>query len=104
MSLARVRKGDLVEVITGKDKGRTGQVLQVFPKESMCIVEKMSMVKRHQKAKPQGTPAGIVEKPAKIHLSKVMPVDSKSKKTSRIKTSVKEGKKIRLFVKSNEAV
>lgn len=102
--MARVKKDDFVEVISGKDKGKTGKVLKIFPKENMCIVDKIGIVKRHQKARPNGGPAGIVEKSTKIHLSKVMPVDSKTKKASRIKIAVQNGKKIRILVASGEAL
>lgn len=95
--LARVKKGDLVFVISGKDKGRTGKVLQVFPKDNHCVVEKIAVVKRHQKARP-GQPAGIVEKSLPIHLSKVMPVDASSNKHGRVKTTVKGDKKERKIV------
>jgi large subunit ribosomal protein L24 len=95
--LARVKKGDTVFVISGKDKGRTGKVLQVFPKQAQCIVEKISVVKRHQKAKP-GQPAGIVEKSLPIHLSKVMPVDVASNKHGRVRSHLQGGKKERKIV------
>ena len=95
--LARVKKGDTVFVISGKDKGRTGKVLQVFPKENQCIVEKISVVKRHQKARP-GQPAGIVEKSLPVHLSKVMPIDLDSNKPGRVKTVRQGDKKERKIV------
>jgi len=102
---ARVRKNDTVSIIKGRDKGRTGKVLEIFPKTQMCIVEKVSVVKRHQKAKAQGgQPAGIVEKTMKIHLCKVMPFDGSAKKASRIRFEVKGKEKIRTFVKSGKAV
>jgi large subunit ribosomal protein L24 len=102
--MARIRKDDFVQVISGRDKGKTGKVLKVFPREEMCIVEKVGMVKRHQKAKQGGGPSGIVEKATKIHWSKVMPVDVKTKKPSRIKSLTKDGKKTRIYVVSGDAV
>jgi large subunit ribosomal protein L24 len=102
--MTRIRKDDFVEVISGKDKGKTGKVLKVFPRENMCIVEKVGLVKRHQKARPNGGPAGIVEKSTKIHLCKVMPVDSKTKKASRIRIADQKGKKVRVYVASGETV
>lgn len=101
---ARIKKNDLVCVITGKDKGRTGRVLEVFPKEGKCIVEKIGMVKRHQKAKQTGQPAGIIEKSLKISLAKVMPFDGSSKKPSRVRFEVKDKEKVRVFVKSGKAI
>ncbi|MDB5037733.1 MAG: ribosomal protein [Bacteriovoracaceae bacterium] len=101
---ARLKKDDFVQVMTGKDKGKTGKILKMFPKEGMCIVEKVGLVKRHQKAKPNGGPAGIVEKASKIHLSKVMPVDSKTKEPSRVRMVIEDGKKIRQYVVSGEKI
>ncbi len=104
MALAKIKKDDVVCVIAGKDKGRSGKVLRVFPKDSMCLVEKMNLVKRHQKARPTGGPAGIVEKPMKLALCKVALVDPKSKKPARTCAVVKGEKKVRQFVKSKELV
>lgn len=102
--MANIRKDDFVEVIAGKDKGRTGKILKVFPAEGKCLVEKVSIVKRHQKAKQAGTPSGIIEKAMKIHLCKVMLLDAKTKKPSRVRSIVKDGKKLRQYVKSGEMV
>lgn len=102
--MAKILKDDLVQVISGRDKGKTGKVLKVFPEEGMCIVDKVALVKRHQKARPNGGPSGIVEKSTKIPLSKVMLFDSKAKKPSRIRASVQNGKKVRIFVKSGDLV
>ena len=70
----------------------------------MCIVEKVALVKRHQKARPNGGPAGIVEKATKIHWSKVMPLDAKKKKPSRVRFVIEKDKKIRQYVVSGEAI
>lgn len=102
--MARVRKDDFVEVISGKDKGRTGKVLKIFPAEDKCLVEKVAVAKRHQKARQAGAPAGIIEKAMKIHLCKVMPLDPKSKKPSRVRMVTKGDKKVRHYVKSGEAI
>ena len=100
----RIRSGDFVEVISGKDKGKTGKVLKMFPKEGKCIVEKVGVVKRHQKAKQGGTPAGIIEKPTKIHLCKVAVLDPKTKKPSRVRIEISGDKRVRKYVKSGEVV
>lgn len=102
--MARIKSGDFVQVISGKDKGKTGKILKVFPKESLVIVEKIGLVKRHQKAKQGGGPAGIVEKPAKINWSKVMPLDSKTKKPSRVRMSISGDKKTRKYAKSGDSI
>src|SRR4051794_32241819 len=102
--MARIRKGDFVEVIAGKDKGRTGKILKVFPTEEKCLVEKVGIAKKHQKPRPGGGPSGIIEKATKIYLCKVMLLDPKTKKPSRVRFIVKDGKKVRQYSKSNEMV
>lgn len=101
---ARIKKNDVVVVTTGKFKGRTGKVLQVIPKDGMCIVEKVNVVKRHQKAKAAGQPSGIIEKAMPIDLAKVMLFDESAKKASRVRFTVKGDQKVRTFVKSGKAV
>jgi large subunit ribosomal protein L24 len=102
--MAKIRKGDFVEVISGKDKGRTGKILKIFPEDGKCLVEKVGVVKRHQKAKAAGQVAGIIEKSMKIHLCKVMLLDPKTKKPSRVKYAIEGGKKVRRYVKSGDLV
>ena len=67
-----VKKGDTVQVITGKDKGQTGKVISVLPKEGKVVVEKVNMVSRHVKARKQGDESGIIQKEAPLYASKVM--------------------------------
>ncbi|MGE4220425.1 MAG: 50S ribosomal protein L24, partial [Alphaproteobacteria bacterium] len=83
MMVARVKKGDKVVVVSGRDKGKTGEVLRVMPKEARAIVQGVNVVKRHtrQTMQQQG---GIVEKEASIHLSNVMHVDPKDDKPTRV--------------------
>lgn len=100
--MARVKKDDFVQVISGKDKGRTGKVLRVFPRDAMCIVEKIGLVKRHQKARANGGPSGIVEKPTRLHLCKVMPLDPKTKEPSRVRYLKQKDQKLRQYVSSGE--
>ena len=71
-SKLHVKSGDTVVVISGVDKGTVGKVQKAFPSEGRVIVEKVAMVKRHQKARQQGMPGGIVEKESKIDSSRVM--------------------------------
>jgi large subunit ribosomal protein L24 len=81
---ARIRKDDTVVVITGKDKGRTGKVLKVLPKEERVVVEGVNMVRRHTKpdiAHPQG---GVIAKEAPLHLSNVALRDPKTGKATRV--------------------
>jgi len=74
----RIRKGDIVEVIAGDDKGKTGRVLSIDEVKQRVIVEKVNFVKRHTKARRQGQQGGIIEKEAPLHLSNVMLFDSKA--------------------------
>jgi large subunit ribosomal protein L24 len=91
----RVKTGDTVEVIAGKDKGKRGKILRAIPKESRVVVEKVNLVKRHLKQTPQN-PGGIVTMEAPIHVSNVMIVCSACKKATRIGMTVQpEGGKFR---------
>ncbi|AQQ51784.1 50S ribosomal protein L24 [Planococcus lenghuensis] len=95
-----VKKGDKVMVITGKDKGKTGEVLTAYPKNDRVIVEGVNIIKKHTKpnqANPQG---GIVNREASIHVSNVMVVDPKSGEPTRVGYKVEDGKKVRVAKKS----
>jgi len=97
-----VKKGDKVQVISGKDKGKQGVILAAFPKKNRVIVEGVNIVKKHAKpsqANPQG---GIIEKEAPIHVSKVMPLDPKTGTPTRIGYKIVDGKKVRYAKKSGE--
>lgn len=97
----RIKKGDTVVVITGKDKGKQGKVLATQPKKERVIVEGVNVVKRHTKptqANPQG---GIISKEAAIHVSNVMILDPETKQATRIKkVALKDGTLVRASVKS----
>jgi large subunit ribosomal protein L24 len=88
---ARIRKGDRVVVITGSDRGKRGEVLQVFPKENRAVVRGVNVVKRHTKPSGMGQPGGIVEKELPIHLSNLMLIDPKTDKPTRVGFRVVEG-------------
>ena len=81
---ARIRKGDRVEVITGADRGKRGEVLRVLPKENRAVVQGVNIAKRHTKPSGMGQPGGIVEREATIHLSNIMLIDPKTDKPTRI--------------------
>lgn len=91
-----VKKGDLVKVIAGREKGKEGRIIESRPKESRVIVEKLNLVKRHQKpteAMPEG---GIITKEAPIHVSNVMIICKSCKKPTRIAKKIQDdGKKVR---------
>jgi len=82
--LARIRKNDMVMVIAGKERGKVGKVLRVFPTEDRAIVERLNMVKRHMKPRGPQNPGGILEKEAPLHLSNIMPMCEKCNAPVRI--------------------
>ena len=95
-----VKTGDTVQVITGKDKGQRGKVLQVSPQEGKVIVEGRAIVSKHVKPRRQGEQGGIVKAESAIYTSKVMPVCSKCDKPVRVGHATgKDGKKIRVCKK-----
>lgn len=98
-----VRKNDTVVVISGKDKGKTGEVLKVIPKTGRVIVKGVNIVKKHQKPNRQNMQGGIVEMEAAINSSKVMLFCDKCKKATRISNSILEdGAKVRVCKKCGE--
>jgi len=100
----KIKKGDKVVVITGKDKGKTGEVLRVLPKDSRVIVQGVNMVKRHTRP-AMGQPGGIVEKEGTIHISNVAHIDPKSSKPTRVGYKELEGgRKVRVARRSGEVL
>ncbi len=91
-----VKKGDTVQVITGKDKGQTGKVISVLPKEGKVVVEKVNMVSRHVKARKQGDESGIIQKEAPLYASKVMLFCPKCNRGVRTGRKVDGDKKVRV--------
>ncbi|MCH8491513.1 MAG: 50S ribosomal protein L24 [Oceanicaulis sp.] len=101
---AKIKKGDKVVVLTGRDKGKTGQVEKVLPSENRVVVSGVNTVKRHTRP-TQTNAGGIVEKDASIHVSNVALADPKSGEATRVgfKTG-KDGKKVRVAKKSGEVI
>ena len=98
-----VKKGDTVMVTAGKDKNKSGKILQILPKKDGVLVEGLNVVKRHTRARGN-EPGGILEKEARIHISNVMLYCGKCRKPVRTRTSLLEdGKKARVCVKCGEA-
>ena len=91
-----VKKGDTVQVITGKDKGQTGKVITVLPKEGKVVVEKVNMVSRHVKARKQGDESGIIRKEIPLRADKVALYCSKCGKGVRVGYKVENGEKTRV--------
>ncbi|MEE9984064.1 50S ribosomal protein L24 [Agrobacterium pusense] len=100
--MQKIRKGDKVVVLTGKDKGRTGEVIQVLPKDDRAVVRGVNMVKRHQR-QTQAQEAGIINKEASLHISNIAIVDKDGKPT-RVGFSVVDGKKVRVAKRSGEVI
>ena len=97
---AKIRKGDKVIVLTGRDKGRTGEVIEVRPKESRALVRGVNMVKRHQKQTAQQE-GGIISKEAAIHLSNIALPDPKDGKPTRVGfKTMNDGRKVRVARRS----
>ncbi|MCW1429985.1 50S ribosomal protein L24 [Novosphingobium sp. JCM 18896] len=104
MAAAKIKKGDSVVVRSGKDKGRTGTVLQVLPKDEKVLVSGINVATRHRKP-TQGNPqGGIDRREAPIHISKVSLADPKDGKATRVRFETKDGKKVRVAVKSGETI
>ena len=102
---ARIKKGDSVMVITGADKGRRGEVLQVMPKDERALVRGVRMVRRHTKASGMGQPGGIIDKESPIHLSNLMLVDPKSDKPTKVGFRLLEGgRKVRVAKVTGEVI
>jgi len=100
----RVTKGDTVQVMRGDDKGKTGEVMRVFPKRGRITVKGINIVKKHRKARKAEEQSGIIELEAPIHASNVMLVDSKGKPT-RVRMRIDEdGTKERISIKSGDAI
>ncbi|WP_138160043.1 50S ribosomal protein L24 [Peptoniphilus catoniae] len=100
----RIKTGDTVKVIAGKDKGATGKILKTFPKQNKVIVEKVNMVTKHMKPRGPQEPGGINKKEAPIHVSNVMYYDTKTGKATRLGYRIEDGKKIRFKKSDNEAI
>ncbi len=97
---AKIRKGDKVIVLTGRDKGRTGEVISVHPDEGRALVRGVNMVKRHQRQTPQQQ-GGIISKEGPIHLSNIALADPKDGKPTRVGFKVmNDGRKIRIARRS----
>jgi large subunit ribosomal protein L24 len=102
--MQKIRKGDRVVVLSGRDKGKKGEVFQVMPKESRALVRGVNTVKRHQRQTPQQE-GGIITKEAAIHLSNLAHEDPKDGKPTRIGFSIlPDGRKVRIAKRSGEQI
>jgi large subunit ribosomal protein L24 len=101
--MQKIRKGDKVVILTGKDKGRSGEVLQVMPKEDRAVVRGINLVKRHQR-QSASQEAGIITKEAPIHLSNLAIADPKDGKPTRVGFKIEGDKKVRVAKRSGVSI
>ena len=102
---AKIKKGDYVVVIAGKDKGQKGEVLKVFPRESRVVVKGVKMVKRHVRPSQADPEGGIKQFEAPIHVSNVAHIDPKDNMATRVGfKTLKDGQKVRVTKKSGEVI
>ena len=104
MASAKIKKGDSVVVLSGKDKGQTGTVRQVLPKEGKVVVEGVNVSVRHRKPSQQNPQGGIDRVEAPMNISKVAVADPKTGKPTRVRFEERDGKKVRVAVKSGETI
>ena len=103
MATMKIKKGDQVIVITGRDKGKTGEVLKSMPKDNKVLVQGVNLVKRHQKP-TQENAGGIQTKEAPIHVSNVALIDPKSGKATRVGFKIVNDQKVRVSKRSGEVI
>ena len=99
-----VKKGDKVKVLSGKDRGKEGVILEAFPKKDRVLVEGINMVKKHAKPSQDNPQGGILNQEAAIHVSNVLPIDPKTGEPTRVGYEVRDGKKVRVAKKSGEVL
>jgi large subunit ribosomal protein L24 len=103
MAIAHVRKGDTVMVVAGKERGKKGKVLRVIPEKGRVVVERLNLIKKHQKPTQKVRQGGIIEREGSIHLSNVMLIDPNSDKPTRVgMKALSDGKKVRVARRSGE--
>ena len=102
---AKIKKGDRVHVLSGRDRGKRGEVIAVMPKDNRALVQGVNMVKRHQKPRGLNAPGGIQETEASIHLSNLALIDPGSDKPTRVGfKTLEDGKKVRVAKRSGEVI
>ena len=104
MAAQKIKKGDTVVVLSGKDKGRTGEVVRALPKEGKVVVSGVNVAARHRKPTQLNPQGGIERKEAPLHISKVAVADPKSGKPTRVRFEIRDGKKVRVAAKSGELI
>jgi large subunit ribosomal protein L24 len=104
MAGAKIKKGDTVVVLSGKDKGQTGTVTSVRPRDQKVVVQGVNVAARHRKPSQTNPQGGIDRREAPLHISKVAIADPKDGKPTRVRFEDRKGKKVRVAVKSGETI
>ena len=104
MAAAKIKKGDQVIVLSGKDKGKTGTVTQSMPKEGKVIVSGVNIITRHKKPSQTNPQGGLEKAEAPLHVSKVAIADPKTGKATRVRFETTDGKKVRVAARSGEKI
>lgn len=100
----RIKTGDKVIVIAGKDKGKTGTVTKTLPKNDKLIVEGLNIIKKHERPSQENPQGGIIETEAPIHVSNVQLIDPETSQRTRVGIEIKEGKRVRVARKSGKQI
>jgi len=102
---SRIKKGDLVSVISGEDKGKTGRVLSVIPEKAQAIVEKVNMKTKHKRQRSAQQPGGIIHQEAPVALAKLMLIDPKTSTPTRVRIEARaDGTKVRVAKKTGNVI
>ena len=104
MSALKIKKGDKVVILSGKDKGKSGEVTRALPRESKVVVSGVNVITRHRKPSQLNPQGGLERVEAPLHVSKVAIADPKTGKATRVRFETKDGKKVRVAVKSGETI
>jgi large subunit ribosomal protein L24 len=105
MAIAHVRKGDTVMVVAGKERGKKGKVLRVIPEKGRVVVERLNLIKKHQKPTQKVRQGGIIEREGSLHVSNVMLVCGKCNKATRTGVqTLSDGRRVRVCKKCSEIV
>ena len=104
MAAAKIRKGDTVVILSGKDKGKTGEVTKSMPKEGKVVVSGVNIITRHRKASQTNPQGGLERVEAPLHVSKVALEDPKTGRATRVRFETRDGKKVRVAARSGELI
>ena len=104
MAASKIKKGDQVVILSGKDKGKTGEVVRAMPKDGKVVVSGVNVAVRHRKPSQVNPQGGLERREAPLHMSKVALADPKSGKPTRVRFETRDGKKVRVAAKSGELI